>query len=314
MSVSEDFAHWTPPAPFLSPLHEEEALYNNTGFNYGAQYLGILTHFDKRPLEQTQVLRLLSSRDGDNWDRVPGDPLVGLGEVGEWDRFQLLLTGAPPIPVGDSLYIYYRGTARRHAKNPKEFDPRIALDQDPGTMAIGLATLRLDGFASMNASFNSGSLTTRPFLLGGDELRVNVKSDYGKLVAELLDLGGKVIPGYASGDCAEVSEDAVSTPVNWGNGPDLKKLRKPTRQNPILPGERPALRLLVRVGEQALAAEQVHHQEAQPDLTRGTAESVGLTADPLRVDRRSRYPPGRSPGRCRGARQSPHRHRSRLRR
>ena len=116
-------------------------------------------------------------------------------------------------------------TPRQHAKNPKEFDPRIALDQDPGTMAIGLATLRLDGFASMNASFNSGSLTTRPFLLGGDELRVNVKSDYGKLVAELLDLGGKVIPGYASGDCAEVSEDAVSTPVNWGNGPDLKKLQ-----------------------------------------------------------------------------------------
>jgi len=225
MSVSEDFEHWTPPAPFLSPLHEEEALYNNTGFNYGAQYLGILTHFDKRPLEQTQVLRLLSSRDGDNWDRVPGEPLVGLGEVGEWDRFQLLLTGAPPIPVGDRLYIYYRGTARRHAKNPKEFDPRIALDQGPGTMAIGLATLRLDGFASMNASFNGGSLTTRPFLLGGDELRVNVKSDYGKLVAELLDLGGKVIPGYACGDCAEVSEDAVSTPVNWGNGPDLKKLQ-----------------------------------------------------------------------------------------
>ncbi len=225
MSVSEDFVRWTAPRPFLSPLHEEEALYNNTGFNYGAQYLGILTHFDKRPLEQTQVLRLLSSRDSETWDRVPGEPLVDLGEVGEWDRFQLLLSGAPPIPVGDKLYIYYRGTARRHAKVPREFDPRIAHDQDPGTMAIGLATLRLDGFASMNASFDGGSVTTRPFLLAGDELRVNVKSDYGKLVAELLDLEGKAIPGFASGDCVEILKDAVSAPINWRGEQDLRKLR-----------------------------------------------------------------------------------------
>jgi hypothetical protein len=54
MSVSEDFVHWSEPTPFLSPVHEAEALYNNTGFNYGAHYLGILTHFDKDPLAQTQ--------------------------------------------------------------------------------------------------------------------------------------------------------------------------------------------------------------------------------------------------------------------
>ena len=92
-------------------------------------------------------------------------------------------------------------------------------------MAIGLATLRLDGFASMNASFDGGSVTTRPFLLAGDELRVNVKSDYGKLVAELLDLEGKAIPGFASGDCVEILKDAVSAPINWRGEQDLRKVR-----------------------------------------------------------------------------------------
>lgn len=215
MSVSDDFVTWLPPKPFLFPLHEEEALYNNTGFNYGIHYLGLLTHFNKHPLEQTQVLRLLSSRDGEHWDRIPGEPLVGLGDVGEWDRFQILLTGAPPIPVGDSLFIYYRGTARRHAKIQREFDPRIAVDQDPGTMSIGLATLRLDGFASVHTSFDGGSMTTKPFFLEGEKLWVNVKSDYGRLGVELLDLENKAIPGYASEDGVAVSEDGISVPIRW---------------------------------------------------------------------------------------------------
>ena len=226
MSTSEDFVHWSPPRPFLAPLNEEEALYNNTGFNYGAHYLGILTHFDKRPRQQTQVLRLLCSRDGERWQRVPGEPLAGLGAVGEWDRFQLMLSGAPPIAVGDKLYIYYRGTARRHAKIPREFDPPIAADQDPGTMGIGLAMLRLDGFASINASFDGGQITTRPFALAGDELWINAKADYGQLTVELLDEEGHPIPGHTAQDCVAIAEDGVSVPVRWRDGRDLRALRE----------------------------------------------------------------------------------------
>ena len=73
-SVSQDFRRWAAPAPFLWPLHEEEALYNNTGFPYGEQYLGFLTHFDKHPRRQTQTVSLLSSRDGETWLRPPGRP------------------------------------------------------------------------------------------------------------------------------------------------------------------------------------------------------------------------------------------------
>lgn len=48
MSESSDFARWTPPRRFLNILNDEESLYNNTGCVYGAEYLGILTHFDRR--------------------------------------------------------------------------------------------------------------------------------------------------------------------------------------------------------------------------------------------------------------------------
>ena len=224
MSVSENFVDWSEPKPFLAPLHEEEALYNNTGFNYGAHYLGILTHFDKHPLAQTQDLKLLCSRDGDRWQRVPGGPLVGLGAVGEWDRFQLMLSGAPPIVVGDKLYIYYRGTARRHGKVQPEFDPRISADQDVGTMGIGLARLRLDGFASFDASFDGGRVTTKPFLLAGNGLWVNAKADYGQLTVELLDAESKPLAGYAAEDCIAITEDSVAIRMRWRDDRDLNAL------------------------------------------------------------------------------------------
>lgn len=216
ISFSEDFIRWTPPRPFLRALNEEESLYNNTGFVYGEQYLGFLTHFDKRPKQQTQTLRLITSRDGENWGRVPGEPLIPLGEVGEWDRFQILLTGAPPVKVGGKLHIYYRGTSRRHAKVPREYDPSIAADQDPRTMSIGLATLRLDGFASMNASFDGGTVTTRPYRLAGTKLILNVKSDYGKVLVELLDESDKPVRGFGKEDCHAVQADSCDAEVAWG--------------------------------------------------------------------------------------------------
>ncbi len=218
LSWSEDFVHWTPPKPFLTALHDEEGLYNNTGFVYGDQYLGMLTHFDKGPLAQSQTLRLLSSRDGQSWARIPGEPLVALGLIGEWDRFQLLLTGAPPIRVGDRLFLYYRGTARRHNKVPAEYDPR--------SMAIGLATLRVDGFASVSASYEGGRLTPKLLQAAGEELRLNLKADYGQVFVECLDEEGRVIPGFGQEDCVPLQVDAVAAPVRWQGKPGLGPLRE----------------------------------------------------------------------------------------
>ena len=87
------------------------------------------------------------------------------------------------------------------------------------TEGIGLAMLRLDGFASLAASFDGGRVTTRPFALNGNELWVNAKADYGQLTVELLDGEEKPIPGYAAEDCVALAEDGVAIPVRWrGDG------------------------------------------------------------------------------------------------
>ncbi len=68
--------------------------------------------------------------------------------------------------------------------------------------------LRLDGFASLAASFDGGRVTTRPFALNGSELWVNAKVDYGELTVELLDGEEKPTPRC-------VAEDGVAIPVRW---------------------------------------------------------------------------------------------------
>ena len=79
--------------------------------------------------------------------------------------------------------------------------------------------LRLDGFASLAASFDGGRVTTRPFAVNGNELWVNAKADYGQLTVELLDGEEKPIPGYAAEDCVALAEDGVAIPVRWrGDG------------------------------------------------------------------------------------------------
>jgi len=225
LSLSEDFVTWTPPRPFLQVLNEEETLYNNVGFVYGEQYLGFLTHFNRNAYEQTQTLQLLTSRDGETWMRPFADPIIPTSGVGEWDRFQILLTGAPPVRVGDSLHIYYRGTARRHNKVVGEFEPRIDPDQDRRTMSIGLARLRLDGFASLSASYDGGTITTRTLTLGGENLSINVVSDYGQVRVEILDEKSAPIPGYAREDCTPIMTDSVDAVVSWKERHSLAELR-----------------------------------------------------------------------------------------
>jgi hypothetical protein len=189
------------------------------GFNYGDRYLGFLTYFAHDSHNPLLTIRLLSSRDGDDWEQLEtGRPLIDVGEVGEWDRFTLMLTGAPPIRVGDKLYIYYRGMATRH--KPYE-------GKDTGTIGsgLGLATLRADGFASLNADYAGGKVTTALFFTRGRELRVNVKADVGQLQAEVLDERDFPIPGFTRADCDPVHADGCDAAVHWKENASLGKLQ-----------------------------------------------------------------------------------------
>jgi hypothetical protein len=223
LSVSEDFVTWTPPRVCMQARPGEVAntIYNHMGFVYGDRYLGFLTYFVRDPKDPLLTVRLLTSRDGETWQRPDaGKPLIDVGAVGEWDRFLIMLTGAPPARVGDKLHIYYRGMARRHNPYAGKDD---AWQQGGG---LGLATVRLDGFASLNASYDGGRVTTKPFRTHGRQVRVNAKADCGRLRVEVLDDSGQSVPGFRLEDCQVMQADSVDAPIRWRDDASLAKFQE----------------------------------------------------------------------------------------
>lgn len=150
-------------------------------------------------------LELGFSRDGFHWDRPDRRGFIrGERREGAWDRAYLHTTTGVFVVLDDQLvfpYCAYSG------------DAGGGRGDIYGGASIGLATLRRDGFASMEGP---GELTTRPVKFKGKHLFVNVN---GEVRVELLDEAGKVIRSskVASGDQTKIK-------IEWADGTDLDDL------------------------------------------------------------------------------------------
>jgi hypothetical protein len=214
LSASTDFVRWTPPAVCLEARDGEmlNTIYNHVGFVYGDRYLGFLTYFARDSKDPRLTVRLLTSRDGEHWQRPDtGQPLIGSGGIGQVDRFTNMITGAPPIRVGDRLYLYYRAMANRHT-------PYEGKDSSQQGGGICLATLRVDGFASLDAGYEGGQVTTRPFPCKGATLRINAKADFGEIAVEALDENRKPLAGFTREQCEPMRADRPDHAMRWRDG------------------------------------------------------------------------------------------------
>ena len=91
-------------------------------------------------------------------------------------------------------------------------------------MHIGLATLRRDGFVSLNGDDKPGTVVTRPLTFEPGTLYVNAQiADGGYLKAELRDAAGTVIQPYRLADCKPVTGDVMKAAVKWAGVSALKR-------------------------------------------------------------------------------------------
>ncbi len=81
--------------------------------------------------------------------------------------------------------------------------------------SIGIATLRRDGFASMDAGERPGTLTTRPIKFRGEHLFVNFSAPQGELRVEVLTLEGKNYGPFTSEKCVPLRGDSTRQRVVW---------------------------------------------------------------------------------------------------
>jgi len=116
-----------------------------------------------------------------------GQPLIPRGPDGSFDK-DILLPASTIVTHDDKHWLYYAGANERHGNEQVRFDRKHA---------IGLATLRLDGFVGLRAGETAGTIVTKPFRLEGQELMVNVDARDGEVSVEVLDETGQPLPDYA---------------------------------------------------------------------------------------------------------------------
>ena len=224
-STSGDFEHWTPIVPALVPDNLDPVdtqFYGMPVMKYEGMYLGFPWIFRTNLI--THVSQLAYSRDGLNFTRTPlRNDFLPLGATGSFDDGNAYV--ARPFEHDGKLWVYYTGTRWRGAHDLLEMGDEV---RD----SVGLATLPLDGFASIEAGPNVGTLTTKPLVFKGDCLTVNLEASrkgYGvdeetSLRVEILDESGKPIPGFAVEQVVTLTSTNFSQVVAWQGDPKLSVL------------------------------------------------------------------------------------------
>jgi len=81
---------------------------------------------------------------------------------------------------------------------------------------IGLATLRLDGFVSLNAGDEEAIVLTKPFRLKGDALQINVDATQGTVRIDVLDASSELLGGHSGSDATTYREaDELRLSPRW---------------------------------------------------------------------------------------------------
>jgi hypothetical protein len=246
---SEDFVNWSPKVTILwpAPTNESRKVKMDRPFNtkhygmrvmpYEGLYVGLLSAYhgetiqpipdDKLWMDKMDV-QLTFSRNGLTWQRVGANgaiPWRKMDDNRDWKKAAREAVFIPygrhkkdwdwghiyayqlPLVVGDEIRIYYTGFAGRHWGSYHG-------DPWPPVTGVGLATLRLDGFVSINAAA-AGTMTTKKFVFVGDTLEMNANAKGGSIVVEALGADGKVIEGFARKDCVPIKTDSVRHVLKW---------------------------------------------------------------------------------------------------
>ena len=233
-AVFSDALNWSnrPPvawiksdsADFARPgFAERSELYNLDCVAYESLVLGLFSVWrgESPTREKINEVALGFSRDGFHWDRPNRESFLPVSEeAGSWNWANVQSAGGGCLVVGDLLYFYVSGRQGRPGT------------ESPGVCSTGLATLRRDGFASMDwgtderprarrvdgGSSTEGTLTTRPVRFSGSHLFVNADLRGGELRVEVIDRQGHVVAPFSRDNCVPVTGDGTRTPVRWTSG------------------------------------------------------------------------------------------------
>jgi len=227
MSESDDFVHWTPRQIILEPdehdpLHDQDFHGMHVMF-YEGYRIGFMQIYhnlhegwyayheipdDAPRWTETFSLQLTYSRDGRNWLRCGGrQEFLSPSEPGG-NLFDASMVSAVnrPFVHKDKIWIYYRGSPDRHTYPEHQ---RKGLGR-----ATGLAQLRLDGFASVDADKEGTCITDRLNIIP-TYVKVNASAKGGSIRTEALDPFCQPIPQFTVDQAIPFKGDDLAGPITW---------------------------------------------------------------------------------------------------
>lgn len=186
---SVDALHWSPPKMVLSCDGEDGPagqIYGMPTDLYEGLYLGMFWMY-REGTDAKIDTQLAVSRDGKRWQRVAGrQTFLANGPDGAWDD-GMSRAGRAINVVDDTIYLHYSmvNGPHRSAKFPKP--------ERKFPSAIGLVTLRRDGFVSLDSTNSPGTIMTRSFAKPHGALFLNIDASDGSASIELLADDGSTI-------------------------------------------------------------------------------------------------------------------------
>lgn len=215
---------WTRADVYDAPLPgmtQPSELYNLDCAGYESLVIGLFSIWrgESDDREKVNDLTIGFSRDGFHWSREDRTPFVPVSDTpGAWNWANIQSAGACCLIVDDRLYFYVSGRQGEPGTNR------------PGVCSTGLATLRRDGFASMDwrrddarprvlsrSGLPGGYLTTRTVTFNGSHLFVNANVE-GELRVEVLDERGQPIAPLTRERCRPLRTDHTRALVEWSGG------------------------------------------------------------------------------------------------
>ena len=213
--------------PARADYRIEPQLYNLDAVAYESLTLGLFTIWrgEMRDREKPNDICVGFSRDGFYWSRPDRRPLIPVSEhVGDWNWANVQSAGGCCLVVGDTLRFYVSG---------RTGVPGTSI---AGTCSTGIATLRRDGFASMDGP---GTLVTRRIRFSGAHLFVNAEMGDAELRLGLVDEHGALIRDFAPVDCVPIRGNGTALRVRWNNESTLAGLSgRPVRLRVEMTGGR----------------------------------------------------------------------------
>ena len=207
--------------PTLEGMTQPSELYNLDCVGYESLVIGLFSIWrgESDIREKVNDLTVGFSRDGFHWSRGDRRPFIPVSETpGSWNWANIQSAGGCCVIVGDKLHFYVSGRQGEPGTNR------------PGVCSTGLATLRRDGFASMDrrrddrrprvtsrSGIQGGYLTTRTMTFSGAHLFVNADVE-GELRVEVLDEHGQPIAPFTRENCVPLRANQTRAAIGWTQG------------------------------------------------------------------------------------------------